>query len=238
MNATNKTGRIVGALFLFIMITWGVGFALIDPMMRSSDYLSEIYPDRMKIMIGVFFELLEVGAVLMLAFILYPLLKQRDERLAISYMGFRIFESMMLLAGIISALSLITVSQDFIESGASSGMDHQTLGLILRELRLNWSIHVLTFFHPLGAIPMYYFLYKAELVPKWISAWGLFAAILLFLDQMVLETFGLGLLKISDLDITGVNMGLNEIVIGLWLIIKGFKPAPRITGFMSQESKA
>ena len=222
MNSNKKVGRIVGALFIIVMLLWFIGFYLLEQVLNAPDYLADIYPNKTKVTVGVLFELLEVAGVLGITFIMFPILKKYNESLAIGYVGFRIFESIMLVAALICALTLITLSQEFIEAGASDTSYFELLGTLLKEVRVRWSLFVLAFFHPLAALPFYYFLYRTKLVPRFISGWGFLAALFLIIDQVVLESFGLGLIRISGNPITGIPMGLNEIVLGVWLVIKGF----------------
>lgn len=217
-----RNGRVVGLLFFLIMFTWYIGFSILDSVLNNPDYLSNIYPQKTKITIGVLFELLEVAMVLGLAFILFPILKKYNDSLAITYVGFRIFESMMLIVALLCPLILISLSQEFIQSGTLDTSYFETLGVLLKETREDWSLLVLAFFHPLAAMPFYYFVYKTKLVPNFLSVWGFFAALLVLVDQVILESFGLGLGRISGNPITGIPMGLNEIVLGIWLVIKGF----------------
>ena len=229
MDTNKKTGRVVGALFIIVMLLWFIGFYLVDQILTSPDYLADIYPNKTKVKIGVLFELLETAAVLGITFILYPILKKYHESLAIGYVGFRIFESIMLIVALICPLILITLSQEFIQSGFSDASYFETLGNLLKETREDWSLFILAFFHPLAAIPLYYFLYQTKLVPRFISGWGFLAALLVLIDQVVLESFGLGLGRISGNPITGIPMGLNEIVLGVWLVIKGFNESALVS---------
>ncbi|MGW8251691.1 MAG: DUF4386 family protein, partial [Anaerolineales bacterium] len=77
---------------------------------------------------------------------------------------------------------------------------------------------LLTVFFSLGALIFYYFLYQSRLVPRWLSAWGLIAAVLV-LAWNLLEAFGI---SISAGLIFGLPIILNEITLGIWLIAKGF----------------
>jgi hypothetical protein len=81
-----------------------------------------------------------------------------------------------------------------------------------------WVFYVLVF--AIGALIFYTALYQSKLVPRWISGWGWIAAILIMLSALMAmlevnlpETiFGLLVLPIA----------VQEMVMALWLIIKGF----------------
>ena len=68
----------------------------------------------------------------------------------------------------------------------------------------------------LTALILNYLLYQSELVPRWLSGWGLIGATLL-LAAGLLEIFGINLTDIINLPIA-----LQEMVFAIWLIVKGF----------------
>jgi len=216
-HSIKNTGRIIGALFFIVMLLWYLGYATIGGVIDSPDYLQTIYPNRIKVMTGVLFELLEAAAVMGITFLLFPILRRQSDRLAISYVGFRVLETVMLLVSLLCSLLLITLSQQYIESGMTDTTYFETTGILLKETRMKWSLYILGLFHPLAALPLYYFLYKSRLIPRFISIWGFLAALWILIDEVILESFGLGLVSIG-----GIAMGLNEFVLGIWLIIKGF----------------
>jgi len=221
-QSIKNVGKIVGVLFFVVMLLWYLGYATIGAVIDAPDYLKSIYPNKIKVMTGVLFELLEAAAVMGITFLLFPILKRRSDTLAISYMGFRVFETMMLLLALLCVLMLITLSRQYIESGMTDSVYFETTGILLKETRLNWSLYILGLFHPLAALPLYYFLYQSKLIPRFISIWGFLAALWILIDEVILETFGLSMGRIGGNPIAGIAMGLNEIILGIWLIIKGF----------------
>jgi hypothetical protein len=76
----------------------------------------------------------------------------------------------------------------------------------------------------IGALLYYIIFYRTKLVPRWLSIWGLVAAILTMLS-CVLVTVGL----IAPFSTEQVVMNLpimpQEIVLAVWLIVKGFNPS-------------
>jgi len=222
VKSPQSQARIIGALFFVVMLLWYIGCTMLDSLLYVPDYLSTVYPNRIKIHIAVLCELLEASAVMGITFLLFPFLKMRSYTLATSYMWFRIFETLMLIFALFSPLLLITLSQEYIQSGMTDASHFETIGLLLKETRTNWSFFIVGLFHPLAALPLYYFFFDTKLIPRFISAWGFIAALWILVDEMILESFGLGLGRVDGNLIAGSLMGLNEIVLGLWLIIKGF----------------
>ena len=61
-------------------------------------------------------------------------------------------------------------------------------------------------------------LYRMKLIPRIISVWGLVGAAFV-LGNTIVEMYGGSLVNL------GVIMLLNELFLGVWLILKGFNPA-------------
>ena len=212
MNTYRKTARIVGALFLTVMVTWFIGSEIIGSILNAPDYLVNVYPNRIRVIIGVLFELIQVAAVVGIAVMMYQILKKYNERVALGYVIFRILECTMLIAAAISPLLLITLSQEYLKAGAPDASAFQTLSTLFMTLREHWTLMMLAIFYSLAAIMFYYVLYQTKLIPRFISVWGLIGA------TLALTTPWLGTLL-------GIPMGLNELFLGVWLIVKGFDPS-------------
>jgi len=74
---------------------------------------------------------------------------------------------------------------------------------------------------PVGALILYSLLYRARLVPRWLSAWGLVGAVL-YLAGGVLLALDLTGASSAPLVLSNVPLAVNELVLAVWLIAKGF----------------
>ena len=74
-------------------------------------------------------------------------------------------------------------------------------------------------FFCLGALLLYTVLYRAILLPRFISVWGLIAVIMVLGMNLVAQfaEIPMGIMMILALPII-----LNEIFMGIWLIVRGF----------------
>ena len=84
----------------------------------------------------------------------------------------------------------------------------------------------------LGALMYYTLFYRSRLVPRWLSGWGV-AGVLLMLTASLLALF-------SNSPVTGYTLlilplAVQEIVLAIWLLVKGFNPSP-LTPRASAES--
>jgi hypothetical protein len=222
-NKEKKTARIVGAFFLIAMVTSILGAGLIESVLNDPDYLTGVSANRTLVIIGVLLELVNGIAVVGIAVFMFSLFKKYSEALALGYVALRIIEAVIVIAAVVSALSLIALSQEYVKAGAPDASYFQTVGTLFLAARAHWVSTMLGIFFSLGALLFYYLLYQSKLVPRFISVWGLIA-VALVLTWNLLElfdvTFGLSINMIFVLPII-----LNEIFLGIWLIAKGVNPS-------------
>ena len=77
----------------------------------------------------------------------------------------------------------------------------------------------------LGALMYYYLLYRSRLVPRWLSGWGLVGAGLCLVATVYAgftQEFGFS----SVNTVLNIPIGVQEMVLAVWLIVKGFNPSP------------
>jgi hypothetical protein len=222
MTSTRKTAIIVGVLFLVGYLGVFLGSAFYAPILDAPDYLINVYPNKTRVIIGMLIELINDAAVIGIAVMLFPILRKHSESIAVGYVGFRVIEAVTLIVGKISILSLITLSQEYVAAGAPDVSYFQTLGALALAER-SWAGKMTVVFFILGALIFYYILYKSKLLPRFISVWGLIA---------VASLITANVLGVPDLTqgfqpamILYFPIVLSELLLSIWLIVKGFNPS-------------
>jgi len=113
--------------------------------------------------------------------------------------------------------TILTVSQEYVKAVASDAPHFQTLGTLL--LKANDQINtILEIVFSLCALMIYYLFYQSKLIPRWLSVWGLIGAIL-YLAAGLFAMFSV------DFGILLAPLALQEMVLAVWLIVKGFNPS-------------
>jgi uncharacterized protein DUF4386 len=221
MNSNRKIASMVGILFLTAMVAsllGGAGF--IEPSLSAPDFLAAVSENETQVIIGALLELVNGLAVVGIGVLMFPILKPNNENLARGYLGLRIIESVFCCVIVISPLSIITLSQAYSKAGASDASSYLAAGALSIAERAVVSNLLIPVFLGLGALVLYYSLFQSKLLPRFISIWGLIAATLILVLNLLL-TFnievGLAIAMISALPIIS-----NEIFLGIWLIVKGF----------------
>ena len=148
--------------------------------------------------LGMFLEVISGLAVIAIAILMYPLFRPYNKTVSIWYLVFRGIEGgLMIIAGILF-------------------LSHSALLLEIRD-----GIYVgHAYIFAVAALIFYFLLYQSNLVPRWISVWGVIAAILLILVNL-LEVMGI----VPGSMILYLPIILNEIVLAIWLMVKGFNPS-------------
>jgi Na+-driven multidrug efflux pump len=215
MNAHRTAAIIVGILFIIGTAAGMTSAALMGSFLGASDYLSKVSANSGLVMAGAFFVLIMALSLAMIPVVLFPILKKRNEALAIGYVVFRgALETMITIAQVVCLFVLIILSQKFAGAGASGASYFQTLGALLLGGHANLTA-ILSIVFPIGALMFYYVLYKERLIPRWLSGWGFIAAILYLVG-------GLHDLFSSEMVILLLPMLVQEMVMAVWLIVKGF----------------
>jgi hypothetical protein len=215
MKSNKKTARIVGVLFLIATVTFMIGSGLLESVLNNPEFLNNVYPNRTKLIIGMFFELMNSAAVVGIAILIFPIIKQHDEAIALGYFGSRIIESVILIVSLLSPLLLITLSQEYITTGTTDDSYFQTIGnLAIKGHDLAFEIAILVL--SLGSLMFCYLLYTSKLVPRVISVIGLIGY------AALLASGCLGIFGIDIGMILYLPGAIFEIIFPIWLIVKGF----------------
>jgi hypothetical protein len=74
----------------------------------------------------------------------------------------------------------------------------------------------------IGGTSYYVVLYRSRLIPRWLSGWGIVALVLLFSAVLTTLFDGEPYSVSGNLVYLAVPIALQEIVLALWLIIRGF----------------
>jgi hypothetical protein len=201
------------------MATSLVGGVWLESMLTAPDYLGTLSANETQVLIGVLLELLNCIAVVGIAVLLFPILRDHSETLALGYLGFRLIEVVILIVAVISPLALIALSREYAAAGTAEAAGFQALGTVLIAARAQMAGLLVPIFFGLGAFLLYYSLYQTKLVPRFISVWGLLAVVLM-VARNLLVTFGL---TIGADMVLVLPMILNEVFLGIWLMAKGFE---------------
>jgi hypothetical protein len=224
MNSNKKAAKLVGVLFILAAVTAVIGLLLYDPILNGPDYLIKGSEHANQVIWGALMELILVASAVGTATTMFPILRKYNETIALWHVCFRFLEAIIITIGVISVLSLLTLSREFVAAGAQDTASFQASGTVLKAIH-DWTFMLGPLFM-LGINTMMYsyIFYKTKLVPRFISVLGITGATLVFIcallvmfDVVEQVSFWGGILA--------VPVAANEMILAVWLIVKGFNPS-------------
>ena len=219
-----KTAAVVGVLFILGTVPALLSLPLASNTVNAPDHLTAISTNEGQMLIFTAIKFFMGVACAGIGLALYPILKRYNEGLAIGSAGFRVIEGMTSVVGALLYVALLTLSQEFVKAGAPQSSYFQTADAVLNT-GISWFRDVamlLTF--GIGALMYYIVFYQYRLVPRWLTVWGLVGIILTIISALLvmfhlLPPFGT-IQVILNLPILP-----QELVLAVWLIVKGFNPS-------------
>ncbi len=223
MDSIRKTSIIVGLLFIIATVSTLLTILGFWPIYEA-DYLTLVAANEIPMLVAVFLFLILAASAVGISIAIFPILKKYNESLALSYFAARAFEAIFVIFGIVNLLAILSLSQEFVNAASPVLSYYETSGALLLSA-YEWSSVLLDVPFMLSALILNYLLYKAELVPKWLSGWGFVGAVV-YVGYMFSEFF----LPLPFMEIFAAPLGLQEMALAAWLIIKGM----RTTKFASE----
>jgi hypothetical protein len=220
MDSNRKTAIAAGLLFITATAASLLGTA-IEPALTAPGYLTRISENVTRVSGGGLLELIAAGTSASIAISLYPVLKRWSGTLALGAVVFRAIEATMYTLGAVSMLSLLEVAQQFMQA---AGADHAWLQAISDSLVAVRQEAILAgvFAFAVGALMYYYVFFRSRLLPRWLSGWGI-AGVLLMLVACLSALFSRN--PVTSYTMLILPIAVQEIVMAVWLIARGFSTA-------------
>jgi hypothetical protein len=185
MDDLKSASRWLAALLLAQMVIGPIAnFRLLEPAFQGEGgFLVNASPHATAVGVAALLSIALAVLLAAIAVVLWPVVRPLSERMALT-LGV-LAAAAVALAGAENAalLSMLSLSQAYVEAGAPDGALYEGLRGVVRSQR-NWS-HLLQLLSAGGVIlAMYAALYRFRLVPRWLAGFGILAA----LSQMVAVT--------------------------------------------------
>src|SRR3954451_8685356 len=172
MDPMRKTAYVVGGLFVLTYLTSiAAKFAFYPPFLDNADYILGNGEDT-RVLWGAFSEMILIIANIGTAVALYPVLKRRFPALSLGFVTARVMESVFIAVGILAALTLVTMRQDFSSEADSSALAVTSHTLVTLQ---EWTFNLGPgFVVGVGnGMILGYMMYRTGLVPRGMAMLGL-----------------------------------------------------------------
>jgi hypothetical protein len=223
----------MGAWFLGTFVFSIPAFWFYAPLLNHANYVLGSGDDT-RVAIGALLEILLAISGIATAVVIFPIVKRVNQSIALGYIAVRTVESILILVGVLSLMSVVALRQD--SAGAGSG----ALVDVARSLL---AVHNQTallgpqFCAGLGnGILLGYLMWRSRLLPRPLVVFGVIGGPLAFLG-------GVGVLLGAWDNPSGPLSALTvfeviwEFSLGVWLLTKGFRASPILTGPPVTESQ-
>jgi hypothetical protein len=232
MDSMRKTALVAGIFYLITFISVPT-LALYGPVKNHRDWILSS-GSHTGVLVGGFLEVIMALACIGTAVTLYPVVKRQNEGVALGFVAARVLEAVMIVTGVVSLLSLLTLRQDL---GGAAGANTAALVTVgaSHVAVYNWTFLLSQSLMPgINALLLGSLMYRSRLVPRFIPVMGLIGGPLLIIAVFA-TLFGQhsSLTGLAGLPV--IPVAAWEFSLGVWLVVKGFRPSP-ITAEMTAAS--
>jgi hypothetical protein len=212
-----RYSRLIGVLFLAAFALYGGGFGLVTSVVGAQDFLLTIAAHRTTLVLGAILMLGNSVAVVGLGALFFPIIENHGKRTAVVYLASRIVEAVLLAIGVLCLLMLIPLGQYAGEAGGASVAWAAAVSSLLTQAN-NMAFQIAMMSLGLASLFLCALLFRTRLIPRVLAVWGVIGYAL-FLGGAIAEIFGISIGVMFS-----IPGGLFEVVVGIWLLVKGFQP--------------
>ena len=225
MDPLRKTSLIFGVFFAGTFIFSIPALLFYDPVLNNANYIVGGGFET-RISMGALFEILLAICNIATAIVIFPVVKRVSEPVGLGYVASRIVESVIILAGVVSIMSIVTLRASFAPGGDTNALTMAGKSLL--------AFHDWTFLlgPQFGAgfgngLLLGYLMYRSGLVPRRMALLGLIGGPLAFIGGVlvlfdVLKPMSAGLIALTVVEVVW------ELSITIYPLVKGFRPFPAV----------
>ena len=169
------------------------------------------------------------------AVVLYPVAKRVSQTAALGFVAARLVETCLIFVSVVSLLTILTLRNDV---AGTAGTDSTSLVTASHSLMAtyNWTFLLSQSLMPVACdLLLGYVLYRSALVPRILPIIAFIGAPLLLASDVAIYFAAYG--AVSPIAVlAALPVAVFELSLGIYLIVKGFKPTPLTTGHTSTDN--
>jgi hypothetical protein len=223
-----RTAFLAGALYLLTFIASIPAIFVLDPVLSDPNYVVGPGADT-RVLFGGLLDIVNALACIGTAVVLFPVVKRQNETLALGFVTSRLLEAAIISIGVISLFAVVTLRQDLAGAPGADADSLVTVGASLVAVR-DWTFLLGPgVMAAINALLLGTLMYRSGLVPRAIPLMGLVGAPLLLSAKLGM-VFGVN----DEISLwSGIALApifFWELSLGVWLVVRGFKPSPITAG--------
>lgn len=221
---SRRTAFVAGALYLVTFLTSVPTLALYRPVQDRADFVLGA-GSATSVRTGAWLEVLLAVSCVGTAVVLFPVVRRHSERAALGFVASRLVEGGLILVGVASMLSIVTLRQDAATSGPASLL---TAGQALVAVYNQTFLLSQSLMPAISALCLGSIMYRSGLVPRSIPLLGLAGAPLLLASDTAILWGAYG--PTSPLAaLAALPVAVWELSLAAWLVFRGFLPVAPAT---------
>ncbi len=227
MGSLRKTALLAGALYLVTFIASIPALFVLAPVLTDPSYIVGPGADT-RVVLGALLDIVNALACIGTAVVLFPVVRRQNEAAALGFVAARVLEAAIIFVGVVSLLAVVTLRQDLGGAAGASADSLVTVGAALVAVR-DWTFLLGPGLAVANALLLGTLMYRSRLVPRVIPLMGLVGAPLLLASNTA-TMFGVNdqFSVLSLIALPGIFFW--ELSLGVYLVVKGFKPSPITAG--------
>ena len=229
-TSQRKAARVAGFMFLFSLIVPLLNWTFVLSKLIVAENViataNNIMANELLFRIGITIELIMSVGLIVLALALYIILKPVNKNLALLALLLKLVEATIVVAIVlVSFIALQILNGEAYLTAFTLEQLQVPVGLILNSHTAIYSIPMV--FLGLDMMVFSYLFFKSKYIPKILAGFGILSFALIFIHAlMYIITPKYAAMLINQI-IFYAPSGLFEIIIGIWLLVKGLKIQPQ-----------
>lgn len=228
MRSAKSMGRIIGMLLFVQLVGLTLPFILLMPI-TTSGFLENAAGIAFQIKVAVFLLFANGALTIGIAIAAFPVFREYSYRMALWFVALSVIWFSMQAVDNVHILSMLSLSQQYAEGGASNAELFGVLGAAVRSTR-RWAHYTELLVINTWFFVFYISLFRFALVPRVLAGFGLI--------MVIVHTTGITLpmfLGYSSMPPMGFSLALSHLALGTWLVVKGFEERNRQPGAKAHE---
>jgi hypothetical protein len=220
MTSLRKTALVAGVFYVLTFVS--IPTLVLYGSMHDADYIVGTGPDT-AILFGGLLEMIVGLTGIGTAIALYPVLRRQNEGFALGFVAARILEAATIFIGVATVVTLVNLRK------AGAGPDALITGQALTTFYDAVFLVGQAIIPAVNAVLLGTLLYRSRLVPRALPLLGFVGSAILTVS-FAATMFGF-MDRVSPLTgLLALPIATWEFSLGVYLIVKGFKPSPVTAG--------
>ena len=220
MRPARSDGRVIGMLLFVQLVGLSLPFILLMPI-TGTGFLENAAGLASQIRLAVLLLFANGALTIGIAIVAFPVLREYGYRMALWFLALSVIWFSMQAVDNAQILSMLSLSQQYAEGGASNAGLFEALGAMARSSR-RWAHYTELLVIEAWFLVFYGLLFRLSLVPRPLAGFGMIM-VMVHAAGITLPMF----IGYGSMPSLGFSLALSHLALGSWLVARGFDEGSR-----------